>query len=153
MNDQERMGVFCRFMIEGFQAGNPDLVDELISEDVVDHQVGTAGTGLEVHRKVKWAIVDLKSWLPDLEYTFDDMHCVGDTVWARLTARGTNLGSVFGKPPTGRSIEITVMEVARIDEHGQMVEHWGVPDRYALLAQLGLLDNLFAGIRVGAAAH
>ena len=76
------------------------------------------------------------------------MHCVGDTVWARLTARGTNLGSVFGKPPTGRSIEITVMEVVRIDEHGQMVEHWGVPDRYALLAQLGLLDDIFAGIKL-----
>jgi hypothetical protein len=76
---------------------------------------------------------------------------VGDTVWARLTCRGTN-SSAFGQPPTGRSIEITVMEVVRV-KHGQVVEHWGVPDRFALLVQRGLLDNLLAGTRAGAAAH
>lgn len=57
-----------------------------------------------MHRKLKRSIADLKAWLPDLEYTFDDMHRVDDTVCGRLTARGTNLGSVFGQPPTGRSI-------------------------------------------------
>ena len=118
----------------------------------VDHQFGMAGTGEDVHRRAKRAIRDLKSWLPDLEYTFEDMHCVGDTVWARLTCRGTNLGSVFGHPPTGPSIEIAVMEVVRV-ENGQIVEHWGVPDRFALLVQLGLIDNLLAGARAGAAAH
>jgi hypothetical protein len=44
------------------------------------------------------------------------------------------------------------MEVVRV-KHGQVVEHWGVHDRFALLVQRGLLDNLLAGTRAGAAAH
>lgn len=41
---------------------------------------------------------------------------------------------------TGKPIVITVMDVCRF-ERGKIVEHWGVPDRFALLAQLGLLPQ------------
>jgi hypothetical protein len=34
-------------------------------------------------------------------------------------------------------MEIDVIDIARF-VNGQMVEHWGVPDRFALLLQLGL---------------
>jgi predicted ester cyclase len=34
-----------------------------------------------------------------------------------------------------------VLDVARI-VNGQMVEHWGVPDRFAMLAQTGVLNRL-----------
>jgi predicted ester cyclase len=37
-------------------------------------------------------------------------------------------------------MEITVMDVCRF-ENGQIVEHWGVPDRFAVLMQLGLLQQ------------
>lgn len=39
-----------------------------------------------------------------------------------------NTGSIFGFPPTGKSIEIDVMDVVRFED-GKMVEHWGVPDQ------------------------
>lgn len=51
----------------------------------------------------------------------------------------------MGKP-TGRKIEITVMDIVRI-ENGKIVEHWGVPDRFAALSQLGLLPELQASTR------
>ena len=57
-------------------------------------------------------------------------------VWARMTARGTLLGF----PPTGKSFAITVIDVCRIDGD-RIVEHWGVPDRFALLDQLGMLPH------------
>jgi predicted ester cyclase len=37
-----------------------------------------------------------------------------------------------------------VLEVCRI-KNGQIVEHWGVPDRFAMLAQVGILDELKRG--------
>ena len=56
--------------------------------------------------------------------------------------RGTNTGPFFG-PPSRRPVEITVIDIARIVD-GRIVEHWGVPDRFALLAQTGVLDRLTA---------
>lgn len=42
-------------------------------------------------------------------------------------------------PPNGKAFEITVFDLLRFEE-GRIVEHWGSPDRYAQLVQLGLLQ-------------
>jgi len=34
-----------------------------------------------------------------------------------------------------------VIDVARVAD-GRITEHWGVPDRFAVLAQTGVLDRL-----------
>jgi len=49
-------------------------------------------------------------------------------------------GLFFGFAPTGKSFTIPVIDVCRFD-NGKIVEHWGVPDRFALLDQLGLLPR------------
>ena len=58
----------------------------------------------------------------------------------RVRARGTAIGPLFG-PASGRSVDITVVDIARV-VGGRIVGHWGVPDRFALLAQTGVLDRL-----------
>jgi predicted SnoaL-like aldol condensation-catalyzing enzyme len=57
----------------------------------------------------------------------------------RATGRGAHTGPGLGEP-TGRSWEITVMDVCRYRD-GLMVEHWGVPDRFDQMEQLGLLPR------------
>ena len=56
-----------------------------------------------------------------------------------MTAQGTHQGPLFG-PATGKAITITVFDTCRF-ENGKIVEHWGVPDRFAQMAQLGLLPQ------------
>jgi predicted ester cyclase len=56
-----------------------------------------------------------------------------------MTARGTNRGGFMG-PPNGKSFKIAVFDVVRFKD-GKIVEHWGSPDRFALLVQLGLLPQ------------
>jgi predicted SnoaL-like aldol condensation-catalyzing enzyme len=34
-----------------------------------------------------------------------------------------------------------VIDIARVVD-GRLVEHWGVPDRFAMLVQTGVLDRL-----------
>ena len=61
---------------------------------------------------------------PDFRLTIDDLVVSHDTVWARMRATGTDTGGHFGRPPTGRTFDIQVIDICRF-ERGVMVEHWG----------------------------
>ena len=132
--------VLVRMMIEGFGAGNPDVVEELLSPNAIEHQFGLAGSGADAVAHVKAAVVDVHRSFPDMTFTLEESVESGDTVWARFRGTGTATGPFFG-PPSGRPVEITVIDVARV-VGGRIVEHWGVPDRFALLAQTGVLQRL-----------
>ena len=132
--------VMRRIFDEGFATGSTDIVDELCSPDIVEHQFGLSGTGADAISHVKAAIRDVHSAIPDIAFTIEDTAEHGDTIWMRVTARGTANGPFFG-PPSGRPVEITVIDIARVID-GRIVEHWGVPDRFTLLAQTGILDRL-----------
>lgn len=137
---QDNAAAFRRLVAEGFQAGNPAVVDELVSPELVEHQFGLPGAGERAVNRLKRAIADVHASMPDVRYSIDAEIADGDTVWTRMTARGTDTGGLPGAAPTGRSVCITVVDIVRFRE-GRLVEHWGVPDRYALLAQLGHLDD------------
>jgi hypothetical protein len=77
---------------------------------------------------------------PGLSFTIEDSVERGDTIWVRVRARGTATGPFFG-PPSGRPVDITVADIAHVVDGG-IVEHGGVPDRFALLAQTGILNRL-----------
>jgi predicted ester cyclase len=47
---------------------------------------------------------------------------------------------MWGRPATGRPIDITVMDVMRVAD-GRIVEHWGVADRLAVLKQIGAMGQ------------
>jgi predicted ester cyclase len=99
-----------------------------------------AGSGAEAIEHVKAAIRDVHRAVPDLAFTIEESVESGDTIWVRARGRGTATGPFFGAP-SGRPIDVTVVDVARIVD-GRIVEHWGVPDRFAMLAQTGVLDRL-----------
>ena len=132
--------VLQRMFDEGFATGRTDVVDELCSPDLIEHQFGTAGVGDDAVRHVKASIRDVHRVLPDATFTIEDAIESGDMIWVRARARGTASGPYFG-PPSGRQVDLTVIDIARVVD-GRIVEHWGVPDRFALLAQTGVLDRL-----------
>jgi len=132
--------VLQRMFDEGFATGDDAIVDELCSADLVEHQFGLAGRGAEAVEHVKAAVRDVHRMAPDLRFTIEDAVESGDTIWVRVRGRGTATGPFFG-PPSGRPLDFTVIDVARVVD-GRIVEHWGVPDRFAVLAQTGVLARL-----------
>lgn len=128
-----------RMLHEGFAAGNADIVDELCAPDMVEHQFGLSGVGGEALEKLKRGILAVHTAFPDLQFTVADAVQQGDTVWIRAEATGTHTGPFLG-PPTGKPVRFTVIDVATVRE-GRIVEHWGVPDRFAILAQTGQLER------------
>jgi len=136
----DALTVMRRMFDEGFATGGTAVVDELCAADLVEHQFGMAGVGADAIQHVKDAIRQVHTTTPDMSFTIEDSVEHGDTIWVRVRARGTATGPFFG-PPSGRPIDITVVDIARIVD-GRIVEHWGVPDRFALLAQTGILNRL-----------
>jgi predicted ester cyclase len=132
---EQNQDVLRRVIEEGFNKGNYAALDPLYTTDYREHQFGLKTT-LE---GLKEDIHSLRTGFPDFHLTIENSIADADTVWILMTARGTNRGHFMG-PPTGKSITITVMDVCRFED-GKIVEHWGVPDRFAVLAQLGLLPQ------------
>ena len=130
--------IFRRVIDQGFNRGNFDAWDDCMADQMAEHQYGLPPALAELKR----AIGALRTAFPDFHLTIDDTVTNGDTVWARMTATGTHRGPFFGLGPTGKTFSICVIDVCRF-ENGKIVEHWGVPDRFALLDQLG-------GLRRGA---
>jgi len=132
--------VMRRVFEEGFATGNADVVDELFAPDLVEHQFGLTGTGADAIQHVKDAIRNVHEIMPEAVITIEDSAEDGDKIWTRVWGRGIAAGPFFG-PPSNRPLDFTVIDVARVVD-GRIVEHWGVPDRFAILAQTGVLDRL-----------
>ena len=132
--------VLRRMFDEGFSTGDDTIVDTLCAPDLVEHQFGLVGHGAEALAHLKAAIRDVHAMAPDLRFTIEDTVESGDTIWVRARGRGTATGPFFGAP-SGLPLDFTVIDVARVVD-GRIVEHWGVPDRFAVLAQTGVLARL-----------
>ena len=136
----EAFTVMRRIFDEGFATGDASVADQLLSPQLVEHQFGLRGEGPSAVELVKEAIRQVHAAVPDIAFTIEDSVESGDTIWVRVRAQGTATGPYFG-PPSGRPIDITVLDVARVVD-GRIVEHWGVPYRFAMLAQTGALERL-----------
>ena len=124
--------LYRRIIEEGFNQGKLEVADELIAPGAVEHQRGSA----DGPEGVKKTIKILRSAFPDFTITITEVVAVGDKVWAMQKGGGTNGGSFFGHPATGRKAFIDVIDVCRFED-GKMVEHWGVPDQLGMLMALG----------------
>ena len=144
MTAEANIAATRRFIREGFTQGRLEVCDELVAEDMVEHQRGLR-SGPE---GAKDTIRTLHTWFSDFELRIEDVAAADDTIWIRCTGSGMNTGSVFGHPPTGRRSSITVFDVLRW-HNGRLVEHWGVPDQLGLLVQLGIFDPRVQTSRTG----
>lgn len=130
MNDYVEL--FRRVIERGFNQGDLSVADEVCAEVFTEHQypaaINTSGP-----ENLKSMIQGARSQIHGLTLTIEDIVADGDKVWARIVARGSD-------PRSGQPIEINVMDVCRFED-GLMVEHWGVPDRFAMLHQVGALPQ------------
>lgn len=133
MSVKQNHQVFRQIIDEAFNQGNYSVLYDCVHPDFIEHQFGLHPT----IEGMKGDIQFLRKSFPDFTLTIEDLVEDGDKVWARMTARGTNLGGFMG-PPNGKSFAVAVFDTGRFAS-GKLVEHWGSPDRFALLTQLGLL--------------
>jgi steroid delta-isomerase-like uncharacterized protein len=134
---EDNKAVVRRFIEEVWNNGNLDAIDELISEDHVDHDPAQADSpgGREGVR----AFVQMyRTAYPDTHIELGEMVAEGDLVAGSWTATGTHQGELMGIAPTGRSITVSGMGMDRIRD-GRIVESWANYDALGMLAQLGAI--------------
>ena len=122
---------------EAFNKGNLDVLDELVAQDVVDHD---PAPGQPPGREgIKQFVSELRTAFPDLQLALDELIAEGDKVVVRWTMRGTHLGELRGGiAPTGKAFTVTGTTTNRV-AGGQVAEAWGNVDLLGLMLQLGLV--------------
>jgi len=135
MTSAQNQAAFQEVIDEAFNKGHYAALRVHFRPDFVEHQFGLHATIEGMQNDIEF----LRTAFPDFSLTIDDTVADGDKLWVRMTARGTNRGGFMG-PPNGKSFKVAVFDVCRFED-GKIVEHWGSPDRFAVLAQLGLLPR------------
>ena len=124
-----------RRLFEAFDMGKIEILEELVSPDIVDH---AAPPGMPAgFEGVKLFAQMMQNALTGQRRELLDVIVDGDVVVtrARLTAKHT--GDLFGIPATGKDISIENVHIFRY-RNGKAVEHWGLMDQMGLMGQLGI---------------
>lgn len=123
------------FYDEVFRRRHLEAVDELLTEDFVEH---TPAPGQATDRQgAKDFIGQMLQAFPDLNFEVENQVAEGDTVAAVVTMTGTHNSDFLGVPATGRRVSVAVMDTGRVRE-GRFTDHWGLVDVPDLMAQLGV---------------
>jgi steroid delta-isomerase-like uncharacterized protein len=73
--------------------------------------------------------------LSELDVAVDLVIAEDDLVAVRTTTSGTHTGELLGLPASGRRVEVTGIDLVRIED-GLIAEHWGLTDTVGLLRQV-----------------
>jgi len=118
-------------------AGDIDGFGDHMAEDFVEHE---EMPGLEPSKDgVKQMFRMYLAAFPDLQMDVEDVLVSGDKVVARVRANGTQQGEFMGLPPTGKSVDVQLIDIIRFGEDGLACEHWGVFDALGMMQQLGAI--------------
>jgi steroid delta-isomerase-like uncharacterized protein len=128
-----------RYFNEVWNAGQLDVLDELLTPDYLNHSPGLPNPR-PGPADLKPIVATMRAGMPDLHYTILDLVVAEDKVAAYLRMTGTHTGEFFGLAPTGRSIDVRQMQVEWIRD-GRICQHWRITDDLALMRQLGQLAS------------
>jgi steroid delta-isomerase-like uncharacterized protein len=122
-----------RQFFQRISAGDLTAVDELVSDDYVEHEQvpglapGKAG--------VRQLFEMFHSAFDHAGVAVDDMIAEGDKVFVLARMTGTQRGDFMGIPPAGNTINVSLCDYFRVD-NGALIEHWGVMDAAGMMQQL-----------------
>lgn len=134
MSREENIAAQERFA-EGVVSGNLDVIDEVMAPDVVDHDPAPLqGPGPEGFKEF---FSTLRNAFPDMNIEPEHMTATDDDVAIAYTLTGTHEGEFLGVEPTGRTISVRGVQIARFNEDARIVERWGSSDELGILQQIG----------------
>jgi steroid delta-isomerase-like uncharacterized protein len=118
--------------------GNLDAVDELMTEDFVDHGPMGDVPGREAFKQL---VAQFRAAVPDLHCEVQNVIAEGDLAAWLVHTTGTHSGDQLGFPATGKTFETVSANMGRMRD-GQAAEHWAEQGMFPMLMQLGVLPPM-----------
>jgi predicted ester cyclase len=118
---------------------DPDLADEIVDPNYAPAWIQIDKRGpAQVKHEMKY----FRSVFPDLKYEIVETAALPDRVWIRYKATGTQQGSAWGFPPTGKTIAYDGATILYI-ENKKVIDQWSAFSFYDMLTDLGLVPPLW----------
>jgi steroid delta-isomerase-like uncharacterized protein len=117
-----------------FNGGDLDAIEEFVTPDHRNHDP-TARPVPPGPQGVRELVEDLREAFPDLRYEIEEIFSAGDRVAHRWTLSGTQRGEILDIAPTGKRVEVSGIEINRIDR-GKIADSWTISDLRGLWQQL-----------------
>lgn len=130
----------ARFVDEVFNRQNLEYASEAIADDFQEHQDLPPGLTADKQGALAFFAMFFES-SPDMRAEITQTIVGGDRVATLGIFSGTDTGGSSGNPPTNRPYAVESIDIARWNDAGQLVEHWGIFDTMSMMGQLGLLPD------------
>jgi steroid delta-isomerase-like uncharacterized protein len=118
-----------------FNEGDLDAIERFVAPDHRNHDP-TAPPAPPGPQGVRKLVEDYREAFPDLRIQTEEIFASGDLVAHRWTLTGTQRGEIMGISPTGRRVEVSGIEINRIDR-GKIADSWALSDVDGMREQLG----------------
>lgn len=130
--------VVFKFYEAVIERADHDAAEHLLAPEVVIHDPmqGTARGLAAFHQMAEL----FRTAFPEQQVRIEQVVTEGDFVAVLHTHQATNTGPFLGKPPTGKTVAVSGIELFRLRE-GRIVEFWRHDDDAGLMRQLGLLPG------------
>jgi len=112
-----------------------DAIDELVTDDFVDHVPLDSPGGPAGFRA---SMEKLFASFPDLTTKIEDVMGEGQRMVVRISMAGTQRGEFERIPPTNKRIEVFGLETLDVRD-GKIAQRWMFRDEMAILHQLGMM--------------
>lgn len=136
----ENKAVIRRYVEEVQNQHRLDVLDAIFAPNIVNHDPPAGLPSPQGAEGIKQFFAMMFAAFPDFHAVIDDQIAEADKVVTRKTVSGTHNGELMGIPPTGKRMEIRVVDVFRVVD-GKCTDHWSVVDQLTMLQQLGVIPT------------
>jgi predicted ester cyclase len=134
---QDENKQLCRDYFKAFLKGDRKWMQKHIAPTFVRHDPGLpfAVKGPEGVAQLHDALMPA---FPDMKLPLHDFVAEGEKVLVRLTIHATHTGPFGEMKPTGKKIEVQVLDLFQF-KNGVLIEHWAQLDNLGMMKQLGAI--------------
>lgn len=135
---EENKTMVRRFIEEFWNKSDMEVVEQLVSTNVVRHHIRNQDQDLHGIEEFKKWVAENRKAFPDMRFTIENIFAEGDQVMAHMRGEATHKGAFGGVEPSGTEVTFTSTAMMRLTD-GKITECWLIADSLGILQQLGVI--------------